>query len=287
MGFKEVGKVWTPETLKTYLQTQPKPGWVKSITFHHTWFPALKDRPKGFTIQHIANIKSFYENEKRWDRGPHFFVDEDQIFGMTSVTEKGIHAASFNSSSIGIEVLGDYDTENPSSGRGLACWKTATELGVILAEWLGLPVTTKTILFHRDDPKTTKSCPGNRVTKTFVLNLMKEASKPKAQPEKYENWNVVKSSFLKKTKISSARMYGDKIYVPFREFINNLTKEKFDSKFHFVSSEEHYYGGTAIEDSFMDGNILYVWIREALSFTDSNLKGKSFLDRATNSVIVT
>ena len=53
------------------------------------------------------------------------FGDEDQLWSMRDFRRPGVHAVSFNSMSIGIEVLGDYDTENPKMGRGLACWESA------------------------------------------------------------------------------------------------------------------------------------------------------------------
>ena len=95
---------------------------------------------------------------------------------MTPLDVTGIHAASFNRSSIGIEVLGDYDNEDPKKGRGLECWKTAAAATKMLLEWLKLPANDKTVLFHRDDPKTTKTCPGGKVQKTWVLGLINGAA---------------------------------------------------------------------------------------------------------------
>jgi hypothetical protein len=127
------------------------------------------------TIQHIHNIQSFYKS-LGWNRGPHLFVDEDQIFGMTPLGTPGIHAVSFNRSSIGIEVLGDYDSEDPLSGRGLQCMKVAAAATRSLLQWLDLPTNDKTVLFHRDDPKTSKTCPGKKVTKDWFLGLVKDSA---------------------------------------------------------------------------------------------------------------
>lgn len=176
MSYANVGKVWTPETFEKYLETIKAPVWASKICLHHTAAPSLAQRPKGFTIQHIVNIKDFYQNTLGWKRGPHFFVDEDQIFGMTPPQIQGTHAVSFNSSAIGIEVLGDYDTENPLAGRGLECWQTTAKMVKILAKWLNIPINEKTILFHRDDPKTTKTCPGAKIKKDWILSLINEIS---------------------------------------------------------------------------------------------------------------
>ena len=128
-------------------------------------------RPKGFTAQHIINMRDGYI-EKKWKSGPHIFIDDDQAWFMTPLTEKGVHAVSFNSRSIGIEVLGDYDSEDPFTGRGLQCWHLAAKTTYLLLKWLKLPMNETTVLFHRDDPKTNKTCPGKKIDKTWFIDLM-------------------------------------------------------------------------------------------------------------------
>lgn len=172
MAFENVGLVWSPELLKEYLPTIARPDWCKAITLHHTGSPSLAQRPNGFTIRHIKNICDFYKNTKGWSSGPHFFIDEDQIFGMCDFRKNGIHAKSFNSFAIGIEVLGDYDREDPLSGRGYACWKNAAIATRVLLDWLHLDANKKTVLFHREEPSTNKQCPGKKVLKDWVLNLI-------------------------------------------------------------------------------------------------------------------
>lgn len=81
MGYKNVGRVWTPETLKEYLATLTKPSWCKAVTLHHCAAPSLAQRPNGFIAQHIRNLENFYRG-KGWSAGPHLFGDEDQLWGM-------------------------------------------------------------------------------------------------------------------------------------------------------------------------------------------------------------
>lgn len=204
MGFENVGKVWTPASLEEYLSTRTPPAWAKSITMHHTASPSLGDRPNGLTVQHIRNIAAYYQkpkgkNKKGWSSGPHLFIDEDEVFGMCDFRSKGVHAVSFNSSSIGIEVLGYYDKgrEDPLSGRGLRCWTNAAATARVLLDWLGLKKGTQTVLFHRDDPETNKSCPGTAVTKEWFLGLIpskvSENVNPPIEPEKPDvgiNWTA-------------------------------------------------------------------------------------------------
>jgi hypothetical protein len=109
---------------------------------------------------------------------------------MCDFASKGIHAVSFNGSSIGIEVLGYYDTgkEDPKTGRGLACWQNAAATVRVLLDWLNLQASPSTIKFHRDDPQTTKTCPGSAVDKNWFLSLIPQqlpaltTSAPASQP---------------------------------------------------------------------------------------------------------
>jgi hypothetical protein len=192
MGFENVGRVWTPESLQSYLATINRPAWCNSITMHHCGAPSLAQRPNGLTIQHIQNIRQFYQQTNGWSSGPHLFVDDDQLFGMCDFRKKGVHAVSFNATSIGIEVLGDYDREDPRSGRGLACWKNAAAAARVLLEWLELEPNENTVHFHRDDPKTKKTCPGTKVKKDWVLSLIGKqpavASTQTDKPDVGMNW---------------------------------------------------------------------------------------------------
>jgi hypothetical protein len=254
MAFENVGLVWTPESLKEYLSTIIRPDWCRAITLHHTGSPSLTDRPHGFTIRHIENIADFYRNTKKWSSGPHLFIDEDQIFGMCDLRKKGIHAISFNHFAIGIEVLGNYDRENPLSDRGLACWKNTATTTKVLLDWLKLDVNEETVLFHCEDPNTNKTCPGLKVTreipgnappqKSWVLNLIQAPTPSVSQVEinkpdvgmnwaywdfRGENWCVPIHNFLTAKGISSGNV------------IANLKR---------CHDGEFYYGKELIENAY-------------------------------------
>jgi hypothetical protein len=173
MSYANVGRTWTPRSFRDYLGTLARPSWAKSVTLHHTAAPSLAQRPQGLSAQHMINIRDYYAKTLGWSRGPHLFTDENEILGMTPLTLKGTHAVSFNSTSIGIEALGNYDVEDPHSGRGLAVWQITAQATLALLDWLGLDPTTKTVLFHRDDPRTSKTCPGKKVTKDWILEKIR------------------------------------------------------------------------------------------------------------------
>jgi len=181
MSYTNSGKVWTPSTLRAELVGVKRPTWIQGITLHHTAAPSLAQRPNGFTAQHMANLAAYYKG-LGWSAGPHFFTDDDQIHGLSPYTQKGTHARSFNATHIGIEALGDYDSEWPNYGRGLAVWRTTGQLVAVLLEWLGLDAGA--VNCHRDDPQTSKTCPGARVEKEWLrtLILLPEADQA-ARPE--------------------------------------------------------------------------------------------------------
>ncbi len=187
MGFENVGLTWTPGELSGYLATIDRPGWCDSITFHHTGFPNLGMRPNGLTTQHMENTRHGYVNDLGWSSGPHLFVDDTHCLGMCDFRQIGIHAVAFNRRSIGIEVLGNYNEEDPRSGRGAACWGVAFEAATTLLEWLGIRPSVSTVFFHRDDPGTDKQCPGSLVQKEWVLeqlggNGVTTSPRPRARP---------------------------------------------------------------------------------------------------------
>lgn len=175
MGFGNVGQRWGLAAFETYLQGLTALRRWQGVTIHHTAAPSLATRPRGLTRTHIENIRDFYRDTKGWSSGPHFFTDEDEIMGMCPLNEQGVHAVSFNATHIGIEMLGDYDVENPKTGRGKQVIEISVAATALLLHKLGLNANTTTLKFHRDDPATTKTCPGVRIEKTWFLGLVQAA----------------------------------------------------------------------------------------------------------------
>ncbi len=166
-----IGQAFTIPQFKEYLSKLKDWKWSpKGVTLHHTAAPSLAQRPSGFLAQHMRNLAHYYGNELGWKAGPHLFVDEDQIWVFSPLTSPGTHAKSFNGTHIGIEVLGDYDSEDPTSGRGLKCWQMAMQATKEILDNRSLKSSSWN--FHRDDPKTSKTCPGKRVTKEFLSGLL-------------------------------------------------------------------------------------------------------------------
>lgn len=254
MGYENVGTVWTSESLKEYLDTITKPDWCDAVTLHHTASPSLAQRPNGFMAQHLRNLEDFYKNQKGWSAGPHLFGDEDQLWGMCDFRKKGVHAVSFNKRAIGIEVLGDYDSESPKTGRGLECWKTTAAATKVLLDWLGLKPSEKTVLFHRDDPQTTKTCPGTKVTKDWILGLIGGAS------DEPDDTTHPKPSLDVTLKSSEWQFVGEQWCVPVRVYLGKKgVSDQIIGQSLKKVGPQFFYGTEWLEGAFYDKESETTW----------------------------
>jgi hypothetical protein len=254
MAYENVGTAWTAASLKQHLATIARPAWCDAITLHHTASPSLAQRPHGLLAQHLRNLEDYYRNKMGWSAGPHLFVDEDQLWGMCDFRRKGVHAVTFNSRSIGIEVLGDYDCESPKTGRGLACWETAAAGTKVLLDWLGLHPSASTVLFHRDDPKSSKSCPGAKVDKAWVLGLIRGATE---EPADTRHPKPVIGVPLKP---SDWRFEGEQWCVPVRTYLGKkgISTQEVAAKLE-RRGQEFYYDGEWLEGAFYDAGSQATW----------------------------
>jgi hypothetical protein len=168
-----VGKAFSREEFDGYCHGLQWTAWRPSfIVLHNTAAPSLKQRPKGLTRQHIANLETFYRDDQHWRAGPHLFIDDLQIWAFTPLTVSGTHSPSWNKLAIGIEMLGDYDAEAFDSGRGLAVRENAIAAIATLTAILGLDPATMRL--HREDPLTTHACPGKNVRKLEVIQAVQD-----------------------------------------------------------------------------------------------------------------
>lgn len=143
------------------------------VVVHNTAIPNLAQRPNGFTRQHMQNLVSYYRDQQGWSAGPHLFVDDNQIWVFTPLTTTGRHSPSWNQVAIGVEMLGNFNTDDFSSGRGIAVQKNAVCAVNSICGALGLD--PKTIRFHKEDRATShKDCPGRNVSKTKFIASVQE-----------------------------------------------------------------------------------------------------------------
>lgn len=197
-----IGRFFDPVDFAAYAagMARTTTAWKPSgITVHHTASPSLAQRPHGFTSQHMLNIRSGYETERGWSSGPHFFIDQNGIWVFVDPRFPGIHAASFNSTCHGMEMLGDYDSE-PINDAVLR--NTAVCIRECMKAWGYTEYN-----FHRNDPKTNKTCPGTRITRDLIDHalLVSEPIKPVTIEFGDAKWQ-------------ETAMINNRIYVPVRRF---------------------------------------------------------------------
>lgn len=164
------------------------------LVLHHTWKPTKGEWRGDVSIE---GLRRYYE-DKGWTAGPHLFISEDKVWLFTPMNKVGIHAGTGNATysmgflksyTIGIEVVGDYDTEKWSGGT-----KT-NALGAIKMLMTQLAIPTENVTFHRDWTNQ-KTCPGSAITKEWLFaELAKLDSEgnfvsPQSQPSAYalEAW---------------------------------------------------------------------------------------------------
>lgn len=151
------------------------------VTMHHTGGPSLKTW-EGYSkrtnpisdAQWMTNLASYYGNEMKWSAGPHFFFTPRNFCILSLPTKRGVHAVSFNAMSWGVECVGDFDSETFTPelanryAEGLACLHLAAGL-----QPEDYKFQVRGLHFHRDDPKTSKTCPGKHVSKEQMVRLIK------------------------------------------------------------------------------------------------------------------
>jgi hypothetical protein len=190
-----VGKPLTADEFDAHVYTLTWASWrPQFIVLHNTAVPSLAQRPDGFTAQHIRNLEAYYRDQQGWSGGPHLFIDDKRIWLFTPLTVSGVHSPSWNSKSIGIEMLGDYARESFTAGRGLLVRRNAVRAISALSRRLGYAADGWK--FHVEDKASDHDCPGPLARKERsklvqeIAALMK-GDKPANPDQSPPPWGVI------------------------------------------------------------------------------------------------
>lgn len=191
-----VGALYTDgASFLKYLQELKWSAWrPRYVTVHHTASPSLATwngyqkatakRGPISDLQWLRNLGVYYANpaydgkgrmiKGAWNAGPHFFVTPKHIGVLTPPTKRGIHAASFNHNSWGVEIVGYYDKGaenwNASAAKPLALEALAAmHVALDIDPAAQFHYATKGLHFHRDDKQTSKTCPGTQIEKLPLI----------------------------------------------------------------------------------------------------------------------
>ena len=168
-----VGRSFSPSEFDDYCHGLQWNAWRPSFfVLHNTGSPSLAQRPDGLTKQHIDNLEVFYRDKQGWKAGPHLFVDDRQIWEFTPLTMSGTHSPSWNKLALGIEMLGDFESEDFHDGRGVRVRGNTVAALATLSAVLGIDIQTMRV--HREDPLTTHACPGKNVRKLEVIQRVQD-----------------------------------------------------------------------------------------------------------------
>lgn len=102
-----------------------------------------------------------------WHAGPAAFISRTRITVFSGFTAPGVHSRCFNSTHIGIEMVGDYNAEPFDTGDGALVRDNAVFAMATLYRALGLsPADLK---FHVDCKLDNHDCPGRNVVKGDMI----------------------------------------------------------------------------------------------------------------------
>lgn len=168
------GKPYTREEFKRMVDEIPAASlrWVKYLTVHNTASPSIAQwiGPTP-AAQRILNLQNYYEKQLGWRSGPHGFIPPHKdicMWGFTPFRVKGVHASCFNSNSIGLEMVGDFDREDFNSGDGALVRDNTIFVLAVLYNKLGLRPDgyvygVSGLHLHHDCKRDNHACPGKKM----------------------------------------------------------------------------------------------------------------------------
>src|SRR5262245_43647438 len=162
------------DDFKTYLRgLDYVNGWRPSgIVQHNTASPTLEQWWTSSTPpeQRMENMISYYRDDCGWSAGPHAFIDGQDIWVLTDFNVSGVHSPSWNGTRLGIEMVGDYDTESDETGMGAKVMEMTVALFGECCMFFGWEPNNDIIKQHKEDPQTDHDCPGANVVKQEFLD---------------------------------------------------------------------------------------------------------------------
>jgi hypothetical protein len=174
-----VGRGFTAADFEQYVETIRLAAWQPQfIVLHNTFIPRFADWHQVPGEQRMQNLQHYYRDTQHWSAGPHLFIADDLIWIFTPLDTPGVHSPSWNAISWGVELVGDYSTEDLGAGvQGNATRALAALYGLA-------GISPDALRLHREDPQTThKDCPGTSVIKNDVIAMVTACIADKAPGE--------------------------------------------------------------------------------------------------------
>jgi hypothetical protein len=162
-----VGKSFSSAEFTDYLDSITFDTWrPQFVVLHNTAIPKLSDWHKVTGEQRMSGLEHYYRDIQHWSAGPHLFIADDSIWVFTPLNTPGVHSPSWNAISWGVEMVGDYSTEQ----LGTAVHDNT--ISALAALHASLGIDPNTIKLHKEDPRTTHNCPGKNVIKADIIQAI-------------------------------------------------------------------------------------------------------------------
>ena len=154
----------------------------KFPTLHNTGDPSLaRWKRYGATPQERwgANLNNYFQG-MGWHAGPHFVCCPDYIWYLSDLAEDGVSVSCWNHSTVGIEMVGDYEvgSDDFTTGDGARVRDNAVFLLAVLCRKFGWRIDdyvqgASGLHFHKECPQDHHACPGSKVSKSSIIQLVK------------------------------------------------------------------------------------------------------------------
>ena len=165
-----VGEGMTANQFDDYVGTVQFGPWrPQFVVLHNTAEPTFATWHSVPGRQRMRGLQNYYRDDQKWSGGPHLFVADDLIWAFTPLSVPGVHAPSWNQVSWGVEMVGEYNTEDMCDGVRENTIRTLTTLHSLAGFDPG------TLRLHHEDPLTThKGCPGTKVVKDDFVAAVRD-----------------------------------------------------------------------------------------------------------------
>ncbi len=162
-----VSKCFGQQGFLDYLASLPHQDWKPQfIVLHNTAEPTIGEWHNVSGEDRMKGLASYYQS-LGWSGGPHLFVADDWIWVFNPLNLPGVHSPSWNGVSLGVEMVGDYSSEDFFEGIGGDVHSNSVFAVAALSVHFGLD--SSTMRLHKEDPATTHDCPGHAVVKSVFI----------------------------------------------------------------------------------------------------------------------
>lgn len=167
---------YDPDRFKAFIATMKWRGWrPKFIVLHNTAEPNLRQWENGPNEhQRIVNLNHYYKT-LGWHSGPHLFISPTLIWNACDLEQDGVSVSCWNHLALGIEMVGDYETESFISGNGAKVRDLTVVALAILHKALGIDPGhyvqgVSGLHFHKECVRDHHDCPGKNVDKVDLIS---------------------------------------------------------------------------------------------------------------------